>query len=498
MRISTRLTFALAAIGFLLFTAYALHMVRAEERDLRSSVEREMSLIGRSLQVAVENALRDRQLEDVQTTIEELHIVDPTVDIRVYDTKSKLIAVAQQSSQKPTLSADALSEAFGAAYENEEVMRFEPANDPTRLMMSMPLVLDGDRRVGKLVVNRPLTDMRDDLRATKRAIMLSILGFVALTLLIGWLLGNFYITRPLNTLIRAMQRVRVGDLSKPDLEVSRGKEIQQMSHEFGQMVTALAHAQRRIEREGEERRRLLLGLQNADKLISIGQLSAGLAHEIGSPLQVLVGRARMLSTRSHDVDEVQRNATILIEQGERITQIVEQLLQFGRRQPPSISEVNLPQTVQNVLDLLAFEARRQDISLQFDSPASLPRIQADAGQVQQIIFNLLTNALAAAPAESAIHIRLRLLDSSVSLEISDDGPGVEEALREQLFEPFFTTRAGDGGTGLGLAIVQALVQEHSGTIEYSAPESGGSRFLVKLPRVQEFYRMETKDHEKYE
>ncbi len=461
-------------------------MVRAEKRDLTRSVEREMWLVGRSLQVSVENALRDRQLEDVQATIEELHGIDPTVDIRVYDAQLNLIAASQKPSRQEASSAEEWAETVGVAREIKEALRFEPSDNPTRLVLSMPLVLGGDRQVGKLVVDRPLTDMRNDLRATKRGIVLSIVGFVALTVLIGWLLGNFYITRPLNALILAMQRVRVGDLSEPELGVGHGKEIQQMGSEFGEMVTALADARARIEREDEERRRLFRGLQEADKLISIGQLSAGLAHEIGSPLQVLVGRARMLDRRADDADEVRRNAGILIEQGERITRVVEQLLQFGRRLPMALGETNVVATVHTVLDLLEYEARRRDVVLRFESVEELPKIQADAGQIQQIVFNLVTNALAVAPVQSEVVVRVGFVEGVVCLEVEDLGPGVAEEIRERLFEPFFTTRGGEGGVGLGLAIVRALVEEHSGEIEYVAGGGGvGSCFVVRLPVVQD-------------
>lgn len=486
MKISTRLTLALAAVGFLLFSAYALHMIRQERQDLTSSVEREMWLVGRSLQVAVQNALRDRQLEDVQTTIEELHVIDPTVDIRVYDVRSNLIAASQHAAG----ALRPLDERWPQAQEEtderdlKETLRFEPADDPFRLVMTLPLLLDDGQHVGKLVVNRPLTDMREDLDATTRAIALSILGFVALTVLIGWILGNIYITRPLHAFVQAMKRVRIGDLSMPELTRAGGQELKEMSYEFGEMVSALAQAQRRIEQEAEERRRVLLGLQDADKLISIGQLSAGLAHEIGSPLQVLVGRARMLTARAEDAEEVRRNADILVDQGERIARIVDQLLQFGRRQPMELSEVEPAQTVQTVLDLLEFEARRKDVELRFDARGAPPRIEADAGQVQQIVFNLLTNALAAAPGGSQITVSLELADEMLNLEVCDRGPGIPPEIQGELFEPFFTTRSGEGGAGLGLAIVRALVQEHSGSVEYLAREGGGSRFVVRLPLVQ--------------
>lgn len=284
-----------------------------------------------------------------------------------------------------------------------------------------------------------------------------------------------------------MQRVQVGDLSAPQLGAGGGREVVQMRHEFGQMVRALADAQARLEREGDERRRLLLGLQDADKLISIGQLSAGLAHEIGSPLQVLVGRARMLTQRADDAAEVRRNAEILAEQGERITRIVEQLMQFARRQPIALGPVDAPRAVQSVLELLEFEARRHGVRLLFEHADAPATMQADAGQLQQIVFNLVTNALAVAPRGTAIAVELAQVSGDapqVQLTVRDRGPGVPPEVVDQLFEPFFTTRSQEGGAGLGLAIVRALAQEHGGSVDYAVRPDGGSAFIVNIPLLQ--------------
>src|SRR5262249_44489167 len=155
-----------------------------------------------------------------------------------------------------------------------------------------------------------------------------VVAFVAITMGAGILLGTAYVTRPLATLLDGIAHVRDGDF-KSRVPLARHDEIGALVDEFNSMVAALGDARQRIEHETEARLRLERGLQGIDKMVTIGQLSAGLAHEIGLPLQVLSGRASALQTRSSD-PEIRRQAEILVEQTARITRIVEQLLSFGR------------------------------------------------------------------------------------------------------------------------------------------------------------------------
>jgi signal transduction histidine kinase len=246
------------------------------------------------------------------------------------------------------------------------------------------------------------------------------------------------------------------------------------------MVDTLAEARQRIDHETEARLRLERGLQGIDKMVTIGQLSAGLAHEIGSPLQVLSARGSALATRSAD-PETRRQAEILVEQTARITRIVDQLLSFGRRRPPVIAPRDLARPVRTVLELLDGEARRRGVALELAVDDGDHTIEADEDQLQQIVLNLVRNALAATPSGGRITVRIEAAPglAQVRLIVRDTGPGIPPELQGRLFEPFFTTRASEGGTGLGLAVVRAIVTDHGGTI--TASSEHGAEFIVSFP-----------------
>jgi signal transduction histidine kinase len=249
------------------------------------------------------------------------------------------------------------------------------------------------------------------------------------------------------------------------------------------MVNALRDARHRLDEETEARVRIQSGLQRADKLITIGQLSAGLAHEIGSPLQVLSGRARLLVDHAGDPGTVHRNAMVLVSQADRIAGIVDQLLKHARQRPMAMGAIDLVSLARTVADFLALEARRRGITLHLSHGPDIPPLTGDGDRLQQVVLNLLTNAFRATPRGGQVTMSIEGSRDSgvVRLRVTDTGPGVAVEIHSRLFEPFFTTRAAEGGTGLGLAVVKAIVTDHGGSVSFSSRPGGGASFWVELP-----------------
>jgi signal transduction histidine kinase len=488
LQIPAKLSLALIAGGFVIFGVYGVYELRAARNALRTVIEQETRLLGRSLQAAVGNALRDQKLADVEEMVQRLEHIDPLIDVLIYEPGGRLIASSRGGQQRSDPLQEGMLQAVLSSH--EAVFRFHPLDDPSRAVLAMPLISDGGSPFGGLVVVRSLTDMQRALRETRRDIVVSVLLFVLTTSALGLILGAIYIGRPLDRMVMAMREVRSGNL-RSVLPVSHKDEMGAVAAEFNAMVADLRTARRQLEEEVESRRRLQRALQEADKLITIGQLSAGLAHEIGSPLQVLNGRTRALLTHAHDPTETRRNAEILIAQTDRITRIVEQLLRFARRRPISPIRIDLSTTVNTVLDLLQYEARRRGVSLTFSGGQELPPISMDADGIQQVVLNLVANALTATPRGGSVAVsletsRLATINGgreipAVRLIVADTGCGMSAEVIERLFEPFFTTRAAEGGTGLGLAVVKSLVTEHGGTVSVESEPGVGSRFTVDLP-----------------
>jgi signal transduction histidine kinase len=498
LSIRGRITIALGATTLLLFAVYATYQESVERADLNRSITREVRFLGRSLQVSVENALRDRQIGDITETLEKLESVEPLIDIMVFDADRHLNA---RSAGSPDPDALLLAAVDKATRTRAPAMEFLPPEPSQRLVFALPLQDDAGGSIGTLALVRPLDDMLADLSATRRNMVLEGIALALVTTLVGLALGTAYLSRPLAAIVSAMRSVRSGDL-RSTVGVHRIDEVSQVATEFNAMVAELFEARQRILAEQEARGKLERGLREVDKMVTIGQLSAGLAHEIGSPLQILNGRARALLARDHDRDEIRRNAEILAAQTDRIAHIVEQLLQFGRRRPPAVTDFDLVQATRAILELVEPDARRRRIDLRLAcAEGSLP-LEADRDQVQQIVLNLLTNALASTPAGGTVSLTLgpshlvlgstRARVPAVRLIVSDNGHGIPPEVQERLFEPFFTTRAGEGGTGLGLSVVRALVAEHDGSVTVASAPGQGASFTVDLPCRHSAGRSEVK------
>ena len=486
-RVSIKLSLVLIVGGFLIFGAYGVYELNMERNNLQREVEKETMLLGRSLQVGVENALRDRQVADIEETIKRLARIDPTINITIYSPQGHPIAAVHESGPLAEFTQPIQESAISA---REAVFAFHPAQKSTYAVLALPLSDDNGTLLGGLLVVRPLTDMHRALHELQQSILVTVLLFVLTTTILGLLTGRIYINRPLSRMAAAMKQVRAGNLQSI-LPVDRRDEMGAVAVEFNSMVTELRETRQHLEQEAESRRHLQHALQEADKLITIGQLSAGLAHEIGSPLQVLRGRARTLLTRAHDAAEVQRNAEILITQTDRITRIVEQLLRFTRRRSASSAKSDVRPAISNVVELMQHEAQRRGVSLTPRIPQHLPPLWMDTDEIQQIVLNLIANALAATPRGGQVSVTVEdtsLLSRTsnretpaLRLAVTDTGRGIASEMHARVFEPFFTTRAAEGGTGLGLAVVKALVTDHGGTITVTSTPGAGSEFVVVLP-----------------
>lgn len=484
MSIAARLTLALTAAAVVLFGAVGSWQLHAEERDLRGAVERDLRFLGRALQLAFENALRDRQSEDVEEALRELERLDPEVDVFVYDAAGAQIAASTGALERPRW--------IERRPEGME-LEFVPAVDPRTVELSVPLRITRAERAATLVVVRPLDEMRSDLEATRARVLISVVGFVLVVALLTMLLARYYVSAPLARMNAQMDRVRAGDLS-PAAHPSRDDEVGQTLREFESLVRDLAHARSRLETEAEARRRLEGALRELDKLATVGQLAAGLAHEIGSPLQVLEGRIAALETKAEDPSATRRIARILLEQTRRITRIVSRLTDVARRRSGPIAPLDVAPPVRAVVELLEGEARRRGVKLTIHESPGLPAIHAHGDSIQQLALNLLRNALDATPQGGRVELRLEPVSidgpdgaprDGLRIEVADTGHGMDEEARGRALEPFFTTRGGAGGTGLGLAVVKGIVDEHRGRIEIVSEVGRGTSARVDLPRDHE-------------
>jgi len=362
--------------------------------------------------------------------------------------------------------------------------------------MSLPQHHPGRRPKAMIGMRRDARYIKDAVAMTGRRIFSLFLGALVFVVIGVELAMRTVVALPLRRLLEGIDAVGKGDLSRVIL-ADRDDEIGTLAGRFNAMTGSLRDAHEESERGTQARLSLETRLRQSEKLATIGQMAAEIAHEVGTPLNVIGGRARALGKnragKSADPGEVARNAGIISGEVERITKIIRQVLDFSRQRGPTITSVHLGSVVAEALEFLREIIDRQGIRTDVRVLPSPPEVPGDPDQIQQVCLNLLMNAIHAMPSGGTLRItaekvirRKEGLDLAAPapyamLEIIDSGPGIPETDRAKIFEPFFTTKDQGQGTGLGLAVSRGIVKDHDGWIELDSPPEGGAVFRVYLP-----------------
>jgi signal transduction histidine kinase len=293
-------------------------------------------------------------------------------------------------------------------------------------------------------------------------------------------LGVIFIARPTRALIDKTRRVGRGDLGEP-LHLRQRDELGDLAEAVNAMAADLAAAQARAARESDARVAAVEQLRHADRLMTVGRLSAGIAHELGTPLNVIEGRAKMIQQGDVEGDEVVDSARIVVEQSRRITRIIRQLLDFARRGERERRPVDIVAIARQSERLLSSTAKNAGVEIIGPAREEPLEVLGDEAQLVQVITNLVVNAIHATQPGGRVTIDVRATESLGVVEVLDNGSGMDAATRERIFEPFFTTKDVGEGTGLGLSVVHGIVQDHGGRVEVESRPGAGSRFSVYLP-----------------
>jgi signal transduction histidine kinase len=314
-----------------------------------------------------------------------------------------------------------------------------------------------------------------------RALTLILLIVVVTTLMVGALASRF-VSRPITKLLRGIDDVAKGDLSHVILS-ERDDEIGQIATRFNEMTFSLRESRGETQRQNEAKLALEQRLGQTEKLATIGQLAAEIAHEVGTPLNVIAGRAKSIKRKSREPEAVEKNAEIVAEQTARITRIIQRLLDFTRRKVGTTGKAEV-----NVNELAL------TIKTRLDRAEALPHIAGDPDRLQQVLINLLLNAVQAMPEGGALAVETGSQSRTrpgleeggseqafITVAVRDTGVGVPDDIRDKIFDPFYTTKSGSGGTGLGLAVCSGIVKEHDGWIEIESNPPTGTVFRVYLP-----------------
>jgi two-component system, NtrC family, sensor kinase len=486
LKLGTKLTLYLSLIIILVLSGYGYIDIISRRDILVRKMKAETRSTGRTLKVSLEKIFQPDEMNYIQDLIDTVSRYERTLGVMVYFQKNHLLFQSHslKEGHDPYLAfivrsiqEDRHQEASGN-YKNTPVFIY-----------AFPIRDRQGKSLGGVAILQNTSIMEQEIKRAKENILVTILILIGGTFILILVGTRKWITRPINQLITAVNHLAAGRFDH-QIHFKKKDELAELAGAFNRMAVDLKKAQERIIHEGEAKLELERNLRHSEKLATIGQLASGLAHEIGTPLNIIYGRTELVKRKFESRPEITKNLDIILGQTERITRIIQQLLGFIRKKKGGLSSLTIPPLIDTTLELLDQPIQKQAIRVVKTFERRPSEVKGDADQLQQVFINLFLNALQAMPKGGLLRLatvrkkiaKEGLMESARSyLEVSvqDSGSGITKEYLKDIFNPFFTTK--ETGTGLGLMVSQGIVQDHDGWIEVESEPGKGSIFKVYLP-----------------
>ena len=494
-KLSTRLLLPLvgAVTGVMFF--FALWAQLQREGIMLAEARRETEAYATALGLALEGAYRDPDLSHVQDLIDRLSQERTIYAILVYDLQGWVRFASASLERTDGAQAEMISQVIRTG----QPISLERGMDGREVFAVLrPFQGPTGAVAGVFEVAQPLSFVQAEMVRTRERFLLNTLALLVVVAgLTSWLVGRL-VSRPLKQFSKAVQALGEGEFSYRVGATWSSAELEEMAIHLDEMADHLEKARADLLAESEERLDLERRVQTSEKMAAIGDLAARVGHEIAAPLQVIRGRANMILKADRGPKDRSRQLRIIVQQIDRITLIVRNLLNFARRPEPRSDLLDVSQLLSSVLEFLEGEMERHGVELKWNPPG--PRgVVGDPDLLFQVFTNLVMNALQAMSGqEGPRHLSVGVLENQegregwVEVLVEDTGPGIPEEALPYVFEPFFTTRTGGAGTGLGLAVALAAVEGMGGKIwvegrrmadpgeRQDGAWAPGTRFCVRL------------------
>jgi signal transduction histidine kinase len=483
MGLRLRLILIVILPALVVLGAHGFVRVRQEEAQLYEEDQRNVALAARAVRIAVENALRDRQISDVKRLLAEMAEQEDEIErIRLFDRTGKPTLSSDPEYRNAPVPADILRRVL---QDGVPAAQYEPIDG--RPVLTDVVALRG--RQGAIDGAMEIQHVARGIRARMRAAANDVWWRMAILLVtiasISGIALQRQVLRPLSELLAGIRRLGRGEAG-PAIAITRRDELGQVAQALNEMAAQLEAARVRLVTESERTLDLEQQVRQAETLAVAGKLASAIAHEVGTPLNIISGRAEFLLKTAELEAAARKDVETIVAQIDRISGIIRSLLDTVRPRDPDIRPIPLAEVLDRVLPLLRHPARRRQVTLRTEIPPDLPAVLADAGQLQQVLINLILNAIDATPGGGAVDIRAERLPirdrPGVAIAVRDTGPGIPDELLPRVFEPFFTTKPAGRGTGLGLAICRDIARAHGGTLRVDVGQ-GGTTFTAWIPSL---------------
>lgn len=465
------LIFLVLPLTLILFGAGYYSLQRLES-EIERRMQEDLELIARAIRGPLEYSLEQNREGSVQQALDSLFRLKRVYGAYVYDRDGQ--RTASSGAREPAIGSGRL---VALAADGDRRGEYQKTDATRVYSYFVPLTDSAERNIGLLQLTREEGDFTEYIRSIRSDTL------IFLVLLSGLLLGvilfglHRIVGRNLRLLTKSVVRIAGGERHHRT-HITGPQEFCQLSTGMNTMLDSLEQSERALEAEIEEQQRLKEELLQSQKMAAIGQLAAGVAHELGTPLSVVSGKAQRLLRREELPQVIQQELRDMLSAVGRTEEIVRMLLDFGRRNPLQKKNMAFDVLIRSAVDQLKPLLQEKPVQLNMIENPSVPSMAVDQIRIEQALVNLLTNAVQAVSETGMVEYGWFQNGQEKGFYVADDGPGIPESIRDRLFEPFFTTKTVGEGTGLGLAVAQAAIKDHGGTLRVSGSKLGGALFTV--------------------
>ncbi|MCH8510660.1 MAG: two-component sensor histidine kinase [Kiritimatiellae bacterium] len=450
--------------------------LRAFERQVEMRLKQDLEIVARAIELPLNHALlRDRQ-GAMAEALRSAFDLSQVYGAYLYDADGKRIS---DSTPDQPESAENVEELDQRVTEGERHGEYGRVDGQHVYSYLVPMTDAGGHFSGWLQLTRPRSDFQEQIiRVRFIAFALYLTAFLGLTgiVLLGYHRG---FGQHLDGLSKSMSLIASGERAHRHLPEGP-LELAELGQHFNRMLDDIDRAESELARGRQQQHALEEKLRHAEKLAAIGELAAGVAHELGTPLSLIDAKSQRALRVGEAAESDQKGWADVRRETQRMESIIRQLLDFSRRHQVSKRPVSAGDVVEAAVASLENFAHENQTTLDFDGKKDC-QLKADPVRLEQALSNLLRNAIQAAPG-GKVRADWREAGEEVIFSVEDDGTGVDPSIRDKLFEPFFTTKNVGEGTGLGLSVVHGIVGEHGGRVEIEDLPGKGTRFQLFLPK----------------
>lgn len=489
--------------GFFLY----LNITSLKDQILTKTEEEAFNL-SETIRLSIRNAMIKDRRDEYQRIIDDVAERKGIAEVRIFN-KQGQITVSSDSSKVGTV-VDKKAEACYGCHREDEAKVLLPSDSKTRIYHTEKQSLLGlinpiynepschpchPKTLNVLGVLDTMISLegfeKEKAQIYNRMMVSGVVSVIVLSFLLSLLLTRF-VNRPIDKLLAATKTAAHGNLDQT-VGVRSHDELGELADSFNNMISELKRSRdaiegwtQTLEHRVQERTRELQQVQDqlirAGKMAAIGELAAGVAHEINNPLTGVLTFSSLMLKKVDENHPWKKDLENIVQQTTRCRNIVRGLLDFARQRKPDKKEWDIHALLEQTVTLVEKQAPFQNIKINKEFKARIPMLFVDGDQIQQVFMNILLNAADAMTENGGtLTIRTELKDRMAMVSFTDTGVGIPKEHLSKLFDPFFTTKQTGKGTGLGLAISYGIIQSHSGDIEVESETGKGATFRVKLP-----------------